>query len=94
MLLRHFFDYEVPAVPDKWFDLITEFTGHIADPATAFYDDTHGSTGPVAPKNKENTQILAQEYAKTSSTLSLPDVTASQTSGQSVPPAPDDSIGH
>ena len=53
--------WNAPGVPEQWKELVTEFTGHIRNPATVRYDDTHGTTGPIAKKNNENAQLLAEE---------------------------------
>ena len=85
--------YEVPAVPDKWIDLVTKFVGRIANPATALYMMTLMVPQDQLPGATRKTLRFLPRSANKSNTLSLPEATGSQTSGQSVPPAPDDSLG-
>ena len=78
-----------PPVPDEWASMIQDFTQQLTDPATVVYDDSDGTTRAVARKNKEQAQILAKEYARFASTLSIPNFADSQTEDQSVPPSSD-----
>lgn len=65
-------DYEAPPIPEKWEALIREFAQQLADPASALYDDSHGTTGPVAQERVQRAQNLAHEYARFATTLAIP----------------------
>ena len=75
--------YVAPPIPDKWASLIQEFTQQLAHPASALYDDSHGTAGPVAKKNKKQAQVLAQKYARFASTFAIPNLSDSQIEGES-----------
>ena len=45
----------------------------MADPATALFDDSHGTTGPEAQQRIERAHDLTQEYSRMPEALAIPD---------------------
>ena len=65
--------YQASRHPDEWAPLVQEFIQQLADPATALYDDSHGTTGPSAQQRIDRAQELHQEYTRMAETLTIPD---------------------
>ena len=63
--------YRVPRTPPQWVSLVNEFIQQLANPATALYDDSRGTTGPLAPQRIEKAVTLHNEYTKMAETLSV-----------------------
>ena len=59
--------------PERWAPLVQEFIQQLADPATALYDDSHGTTGPLAQQRIDRAQELHQEYTRMAETVTIPD---------------------
>ena len=63
--------YQVPRYPDRWAPLVQEFIQQLADPATALYDDSRGTMGPLAQQRIAKAEELHKEYTKMAETLSV-----------------------
>ena len=63
--------FQVPRTPECWVTLVNEFIEQLANPATALYDDSRGTTGPLAKQRIEEAETLHKEYVKMAETLSV-----------------------
>ena len=63
--------YQTPAIPDNLRPLLLEFIQQLRNPATALFDDRHGTMGPRARKKMKEATVLAEGYEKVSQSLSL-----------------------
>ena len=64
-------NYQVPRTPTNWVPLVDEFLAQLKNPATPLYDDSRGTTGPLAKQRVEQAETLRKEYSRMASTLSL-----------------------
>ena len=62
--------YQVPRYPEHWAPLVKEFIEQLANPATALYDDSRGTTGPSAQQRIDKAEELHKEYTRMAETLS------------------------